>query len=164
MSNSLQPKDWNTPDFPVFNISKSLLKFLSIESVMPSNHLIPCHPLLLLSIIYPNITSFPMNWLFALSNRSIGASASSLQLPVNIQGWFPLDFTGLISLLSKRLSRVFSSTTIQKYQFFSAQPSLQSNSHMTTGKTIALNTQTFVSKVMSLHFNMLSRFVIVFQT
>ena len=126
------PIDWNTPDFTVFTISQSLLKFMCIESVMPSNHLILYRPLLFLSILYPNIRSFLMNWLFALGNQSIGASASALLLPVNIQGWFPLDFTGLISLLSKRLSRVFSSTTIQKYQFFSIQPSLWSNSHICT--------------------------------
>ena len=82
---------------------------------------------------------------------------------MNIQGSFPSGFTGLISLLSKGLSRVFSNTTIQKHQFFSAQPFLWSDSHisnMTAGKTIALTMWTFVSKVMSLFFNMLSRFVI----
>ena len=83
---------------------------------------------------------------------------------MNIQGWFPFQLTGLISVLSKRLSRVFSSTVIQKHQFFSAQPSLWSNSHihpyMTTGKIIALTRQTFVGKVMSLLFNTPSRFVI----
>ena len=80
--------DWNTPDFTVFTISQSVLKFKRIESVMPSNHIILCHPLLFLSIIYPNIRSFLMNWLFALGNQSTGASASALLLPVNIQGWF----------------------------------------------------------------------------
>ena len=76
----------------------------------------------------------------------------------------PLGWTGLISLLSKGLSRVFSSTTVQKHQFFGAQPSSQSNSHpyMTTGKTIALTRWTFVGKVMSLLFNMLSRLLITF--
>ena len=84
---------------------------------------------------------------------------------MNIQGWFPLGLTGLISLLYKGLSRVFSSTTVQKHQFFDTQPSLWSNSHipyMTTGKTIALTRQTFVGKVMSLLFNMLSGFFIAF--
>ena len=83
---------------------------------------------------------------------------------MNIQGCFPLGLTGLIFLLSRGLSGVFSSTTILKHQFFSAQPSLCSNSHlyMNTGKAIALTRWTFVTKVMSLLFNMLSRFVITF--
>ena len=70
--------------------------------------------------------SFLMSRLFSSGGQSIGASASASVLPVNFQGWFPIGLTGLISLLSKRLSRVFSSTTVQKYQFFSTQPSLGS--------------------------------------
>ena len=83
---------------------------------------------------------------------------------MNIQDWFPLGWTGWIPLKSKRFSRVFSNTTVQKHQFFSAQLSLQSNSHpyMTTGKTIALTRWTFAGKVMSLLFNILSRLVIAF--
>ena len=83
---------------------------------------------------------------------------------MNIQDWFTLGLTGLISLLSKGLSRVFSSTTIWKYQFFSTQPSLWSNYHIhiITGKTIALTIWTFFSKVISLLYIMLSRFVIAF--
>ena len=85
---------------------------------------------------------------------------------MNIQDWFLLGLTGLISLQSKRLSRVFSNTTVQKHQFFGVQLSLWSNSHsylyMTTGKTIALARWTFAGKVMSLLFNMLSRLVIAF--
>ena len=84
---------------------------------------------------------------------------------MNIQGWFPLGLTGFLSLVSKGLLRVFSSTTIQKHQFFSTQPSSCSNSHIpyiTTEKTIALTIWTFVGKMMSLLFNMLSRFVIAF--
>ena len=77
---------------------------------------------------------------------------------MNIQRWFPVGLAGLISLLSKGLSRVFSSTTIRKHQFFSTQPSLWSHA----GKTIALTRWTFVGKMMSLLFNMLSRFVITF--
>ena len=106
-----------------------------------------------------------MSQFFASGGQSIGVSASTLILPMNIQDWFPLRLTDLISLLSNRLSRVFSSTTVQKHQFFRAQPSLWSNSHnqyMTSGETIALTIQTFVSKVMSLLFNMLTRFVIAF--
>ena len=84
-----------------FTISQSLLKFMSIESVMPSNHLILCHPLLLLPSIFPSIRSFPMSQLFALGSQSFGALASASFLPVNIQGLFPLGLTGLISLQSK---------------------------------------------------------------
>ena len=73
---------------------------------------------------FPASESFPVSRLFVSSGRSVGASASASVLPMNIQGWFPLGLTGLISLLSKGLSRVLSSTTIRKYQFFSAQPSL----------------------------------------
>ena len=106
-----------------------------------------------------------MSQLFASGGQGVGYSASASVLPMNIQGWFPLGLTGLISLKSKKLSRVFSSPIIQKNQFFSAQP-LCSNSHiclyMTTGKTIALTIWTFIGKVMSLLFNMLSRFVLTF--
>ena len=81
---------------------------------------------------FPASRPFPMSWLFALDGQTIGASASTLVLPMNIQGWFPLGLTSLISLLSKGLSRVFSSTTVWKHQFFDAQPSLWSNSHIYT--------------------------------
>ena len=108
-----------------------------------------------------------MSQFFASGGQSIGASASASFLSMNIQSWFPLGLTGLISLLCcvKTLSRVFSRTTIWKHQFFGAQPSLWSNSHIcmwTTEKTIALTIWTFVGKVMPLFFNLLSRFVIAF--
>ena len=108
-----------------FTISRSLPKSMSFESVMPSNHVIP------FSFCLQSFTasgSFPVSQLFASGGQSIRASASASVLPVNIQGWFPLRLTGLISLLSKGLSRVFSNTTLQKHQFFGAQPSSQSNS------------------------------------
>ena len=76
---------------------------------------------------FPASRSFPVNTLFASGGQSIGALASA---PMNIQGWFPLVLTGLISLLSKGLSRVFSSNTLWKHQFFGTQPSLWSNSHI----------------------------------
>ena len=103
-----------------------------------------------------------MSQLFASGGQSTGVSTSIL--PMNIQDSFNLEWTGWISLLSKGLSRVFSNTTVQKHQFFGAQLSSQSSSHpyMTTGKTIALTRRTFVGKVMSLLFNMLSRLVIAF--
>ena len=105
-----------------YMISQSLLKFLSIESGMLSNHLILCYSLFLLPSIFPASGSSPMSWLFSLGGQSVGASASASVLLMNIQGWFPSGLTGLI-LLSKGLSRIFSSTTILKHQFFSAQPS-----------------------------------------
>ena len=81
---------------------------------------------------YPAARSFPMNQFFTSDGQSIGASASASVLPVNIQDWFPLGWTGWISLQSKGLSRVFSKNTIQTHQFFGAQLSSQSNSHIHT--------------------------------
>ena len=112
-----------------FTISWSLLKLMSIESVMPSNHHILCRPLRLLPSIFIASLSFAVSQLFTSGGQSIGVSASASVLPVNIQGWFPLRLTGLISL-SKGLSRVFSNTTVQKHQFLGAQPSLWSSPHM----------------------------------
>ena len=134
-----------------FTISWSLLKFMSIELVMLSNHLILCCPLVLCLQSFPASGSFPVSQLFTSGGQSIGASASASVLPVIIQACFPLGLTGLISLLSKGILRVFFSTTIQKNQFFGVQPSLWSNSHLylITGKTISLIIQTFGSKVMS---------------
>ena len=111
-------------------ISRRLPKFMSIESVMPSNHLILCHPLLLLLSILTSIRVISNESAVHISGQSTGASASFL--PKSIQGWFPLRLTRLISLLFKGLSRVFSSTTVQKHQFFSTQPSLCSTSHIHT--------------------------------
>ena len=115
-----------------FTISRNLLKPMSIELMMPSNHLVLGCSLLLLPSIFPSIRVFSNDSLFKSGGQSIGASASALLLPINIQGWFPLGLTGLISLMSKELSRVFSSATIWKHQFFGAQPSLVSNSHLHT--------------------------------
>ena len=81
---------------------------------------------------FPPPGSFLMSRLFASGGQSIGALASASVLPMNIQDWFPLDLTGLISLQSKGLSRVFSNTTVQKHQFFGTQPSLWSSSHIHT--------------------------------
>ena len=93
------------------------------QSAISSNHLILCH-LLVLHSIFPASQSFPRSQFFASGAQSIGVSASAWVLPMNIQGWFLWGLTGLISLLSKRCSRVFSSTTVRKHQFFGAQPSL----------------------------------------
>ena len=100
----------------------SLLRFLFIELVMLSNRFILCHPLLFLPSIFPSIRIF-FNEL-TLCVRWPKYWSITIIFPVNIQGWFPLELAGLISLLSKVLSRIFSSITTWKYQFFGAQPSL----------------------------------------
>ena len=115
-----------------FTISWSLLKLMSIELVMLSNHCILWHPLLSCLQSFPASGSFLMIWLFAWGSQSIGASASASGLAVNSQGWFPLGLTGLISLQDKGLSRVFFNTIVQKHQFFGTQPSLWPNSHIHT--------------------------------
>ena len=113
--------------------SWSSLKLMSIESVMLSSHLIPCHPLLLLPPIPPSIRVFSNeSKLFAWGGQSMGVSALASFLPKKSHDWSPLEWTGWISLQSKGLSRVFSNTTVQKHQFFGAQLSLQSNSHIHT--------------------------------
>ena len=134
--------------------SRSSLKFTSIESVMPSSHLILCCPLLLLPPIPPSIRVFSNESTLRMRWPKYWVSALASVLPktdLHCQDWSPVGWTGWISLQSKGLSRVFSNTTVQKYQFGS-QLSSQSNSHsyMTTGKTIALTRRTFVGKVMSL--------------
>ena len=103
--------------------SRSLPKLMSIDLMMPSNHLILCHPLLLLPSM-PASGSFQMSLFFAQGGQSIGVSASISVLPMNTQDWFPLGWTGSISFQSKGLSRVFSNTTAQQHQFFSTQLSL----------------------------------------
>ena len=131
---------------------------------MPSNHLILCRPLLLLPSIFPSTRVFSYDLALCIRWPKYWSFSFSISPPMNIQDWFPLGMTGRISLQSKGLSRV-SNTTVQKHQFFSAQFFLYSQlSHpsMTTGKTIALTRRTFVDKVMSLFFNILSRFVIAF--
>ena len=145
-----------------FTISWSLLRFMSNELVMVSNHLILWHPLLFLPSVFLSVRVFSSESDVHIRCQSMEASASVLLM--KIQGWFSLRMTGLI-LVSKELSRVFYSTTVWKYQFFGAQPSLWSSSHnpyMTTGKTIALTKQSFVGQMMALLFYMLSRFVIAF--
>ena len=101
---------------------QSLLKLMSIKSVIPPNHLILCRPLLLLTSIFSSMMVFSSESVLPIRWPSFGASASVL--PMNIQGWSPLGWTGCISLQSKGLSRVFSNTTVQKHQFFSTQLSL----------------------------------------
>ena len=125
------PTDYSMPGFPVLQY---LLEFaqtrMSIELMIPSKRLILCHPLLLLLSIFSSIWCLFQSRLFTSGSQSVGASASVL--PVNILGWFPLGLTGLIFLMSKGLSRVFSNTTVQKHQLFGAQLSLRSSSHIHT--------------------------------
>ena len=112
--------------------SQSSLKLMSIESVMPSSHLILCHPLLLLPPIPLASGSFPMSQLFAWGGQNTSVSALASFLRKNTQDWSPSEWTGWISLQSKGLARVFSHTTVQKHQFFGIQLSSQSNSHIHT--------------------------------
>ena len=148
-----------------FTVFWSLLKLTSIESVTPSNHLILYHPLLLLPSIFPSIKIFSSESALHIRWPSIGVSVSESIVSMNVQDLFPLRLTGLIPLQSKGLSRLFSSTTVQKHPFFSAQPSLWSNFHISAWlleKNIVLPIKTFVNNVMSLLFNILSKFVIGF--
>ena len=131
---------------------------------MPSSHLILWHPLLLLPQSLPASGSFPMSQLFAWDGQSIGVSVSTSVLPMNTQAWSPLGWTGWISLQSRELKSLLqhhsSKASILWYSaFFTVQ---LSHPYMTTGKTIALTRWTFVGKVMSLLFNMLSRLAITF--
>ena len=151
-----------THQAPLFSpISQNLLKLMSM---MPSSHLILCHPLLFLLSIFPSIRDFSNESFFPSGSQSIGASASASVLPMNIQGWFPLGLTGLISLQSKGLKSILQchnskASVFQPSAFFMVQ---LSHLYMTTGKTIALTRLTFVGKVMSLLFNTLSKFITAF--
>ena len=104
--------------------SRSLLKLMSIESMMLSNHLILCLPLLLLPSIFPSIRVFYNESVLHIRWPKYWSFSFNISLPMNIQDLFPLELTGLISLPSKGLSRVFSNTIVQKHQFFGAQLSL----------------------------------------
>ena len=126
------PMDCSTRGFPVLHHLPELAQTHVHWVGVPSNHLILYHPLLLLPSIFPTIRVFANESALCTRGQSIGASASALVLPMNIQDWFPLGLTGLISLQSKRFSRVFSNITVQKHQFFGAQPSLWSNFHIHT--------------------------------
>ena len=132
--------------FLSFTISWSLLKLISIKSVMPSNHLILCHPLLLLPSIFPQIRIFssesvlhirwPKHWNFSFSISPSSEYSGLIS--------FRMDWLDLLAV--QGIFRVFSNTTVQKHRFFSTQLSLWSSSHMTTGKTIALTRWTLLAK------------------
>ena len=115
-----------------FPISQSLLRLMSIDLVMQSNHLFLCCPFFLLPLIFPSIWVFSSESVIHIVWPKFGASASASVILVNIQGWFSLGLTGWIFLLSRGLSRVFSSTTVQRHQFSDTQPFLLSNSHIPT--------------------------------
>ena len=143
---------------------------MSIESVMLSNHLILCHLFILCLQSFLASVSFPMSRLFASGGQSTGASASASDLPMNIQGWFPLVLIDLLAVQGTRKSLLWhynsKASILQRSAFFVVQVS---HPYMTTGKNkkkqkkqIDLTIWTFVSKVISLLFNVLSRFVIAF--
>ena len=144
--------------------SRSSLKLMSIKMVAPSKHLILCRPLSSCLQSFPTSGSFPMSQFFALGGQSFGASASASVLPMNIQNWFPLGLTGW-SPCSPRDSQESSptpqlkSTNSLALSFFVVQ---LSHPYVTTGKIIGLTRQSFVSKIMFLHFNMLSKLIIAF--
>ena len=124
--------DYSTPGFPVHHHSWSLLKLMSIESVMSSKHLTLCRPLLLLPSVFPSIRIFSNESVLCIRWPKQWSFSSTSVLPMNIQDWFPLGLSNWISLQSKEVSTVFYSTTVQKHQFFGTQPSLWSNSHIHT--------------------------------
>ena len=113
-----------------FTISQSLFKLISIELMIPSNHLILCHPLLLLPSVFPNIRVVYKESALHIRWPEYWASVLASFLPKKSQGWSPSEWTGWISLQSKGLSKAFSNNTVQKHQFFGAQLSSQSNSHI----------------------------------
>ena len=160
MTDSLPPHGLQHARLPCLSlISWSLLKLMSIESVMPLNHLIFCHPFLLLSI-FPSIRAFPNESTLHIRWPKYWSFSFSISPSSEYQDWFPLGFTGLISFQSKGLSIVFSNTAVQRHSaFFIVQ---LSHPYMTTRKTIALIRRTFIGKVMCLFFNILSRLVIAF--
>ena len=124
------PMDCSTPGFPVLH---PLLELAQTHVHWVGDAIQPSHPLFSSCLqSFQASGPFPMRWLFTSGGQTTGASASATVLPMNIQSWFPLGLTSLISLLSKGLSRVFSSTINQKNEFLRIQPSLWSSSHIHT--------------------------------
>ena len=157
------PMDHSIPGLPVHPNSHTLLKLISIESVMPSNHLILSHPLLLLPSIFPSIRVLSNESVLCIRWPKYWSFSFNISPSNEFQDWFPLGLTSWISLQSKRLLRVFSNTTVQKHQFFATHflysPTLTSIHDYWKNHSLRW---TFVGKVMSLLFNMLSRLVITF--
>ena len=126
------PMNCSTPGLPVHH---QLPEFTQTHIHRVSDAILPSHPLSPLLFLPPSLpasASFPMSQLFTWGGQSTGVSALASFLPKKSQGWSPLGWTGWIFLQAKGLSRVFSNTTVQKHQFFGAQPSSQSNSHIHT--------------------------------
>ena len=126
------PMSRSMPGLPVHH---QFPEFMQTHVHRVSDDIQPSHPVVPFSSCpqsFPASESFPVSQLFAWGGQSIGVSASASVLPMNTQDWSPLEWTGWISLQSKGLSRVFSNTTVQKHQFFGAQPSSQSNSYIHT--------------------------------
>ena len=157
------PVDCSMPGFPVFTISQTLLKLMYMESMIPSNHLILCHPLLLLPSVFPRIEvlsnelvhciRWPKCWSFSISPSNGYSGSVSFKI-----GW--LDLLALQGTLKSLVQHHSLKTSYLRHSaFFMVQ---LSHLYMTTGKTIALTINTFVSKAMSLLFSMLSMFVIAF--
>ena len=130
----LSATPWTTAHQASLSItnSQSLLTLMSIESVMPSSHLILCHPLFLLPLIPPSIRVFSNKSTLHMRWPKYRSFSFSIIPSKEIPGWSPSEWTDWISLQSKGPSRVFSNTTVQTHQFFGAQPSSQSNSHIHT--------------------------------
>ena len=128
VSGSSRPHGLPHTHLPCPSTSQSLLKFMSIDAIWLSHPLSPPSPF----ASFPTLGSFLISQLFVSVGQSNGASASASILPMNIQGWYHLGWTGWISLQSKGLSRVFSNSTVQKHQSFGIQPSLWSNFHIHT--------------------------------
>ena len=152
----------STPGFPVLHYVLAFAQIHSIELVMLSNHLILCCPFLLLPSIFLASRSFPVSRLYASGGQTTGASASESVIPMNIQGWFPLEFIdwSLHPRDSQESSPIpqFKSINPWHSAFFMVH---LSHPYITTGETMALTRWTIVCKVMCLLFNMLSRFIIV---
>ena len=155
VSNSLRPHGLRHTRLPCPSLSRSLLKLMSIESVMPSNHLILYQPLLSIRV-FSNESAlhirWPNYWSFSFSPSPCNEYSGLIPFMID---WFDL-------LAVQWTPRVFSNTTAQKHPFFGIQPFWWFMSHVTTGKTIALTRRNFDGKVMSLLFNMLSGLVITF--
>ena len=132
VSDSLWPHESQHTNSLSITNSQNSLKLTSIESVMPSSHLILCHPLLLLSPIPPSIRVFSNESTLRMRWPKYWNFSFSISPSKEHQDWSPLEWTGWNSLQSKGLSRVFSNTTVQEHQFFDAQLSSQSNTHIHT--------------------------------
>ena len=125
------PMNCSTSNFPVLHCLPGFAQthvHWVVDTIQPSHPLLPSFPMAFNLFQHQGL----FQWVFASCGQSIGASASELVLPMNVQSWFPLGLTGLISLQSMGLSRVSSSTIVRKHQFFGAQLSLSSNSHICT--------------------------------